>query len=482
MIPARFISTGGCRTARLLCLVSVSMCVLGRILTTLIASQNSPDTNLVVIPVSQSLLPASLPTKHWPPGYLNDTTSPQPPVPTPVSAACTPRPAVYFLQVVKTASTTMQNLLNRQRFTYDDLNLAFMPTFSYPNPDTIHFLASYVRDAAQHGKRFAMLHQHTVYNATAIDQFMAPEVAYVASLRQPLEQFASIYDFIDYERLVFEKRDNDSLRMFLTDPIYFDEKYMLNGIYVSPVHNPTARAFGYHAFWRADEKLSAFVSTSLQRFEHVILRERFVESLALYRRKLCLRFEDVAIFLNLRRQRKRRTETLASLDAQHLQNHRRFCSVDYALYDAFRLRFEREISAQTDDFHDEVARIDAVSTRVAAFCKKAICQIKRADVSNTTLVAAILKGHARHPDLLVEASPWHKEMRLRTLDCYWMAMGPLQFERSYVEAVIDRGCKERGKYVYCYDTAPFVDYLTGVFTTGFLSHRKVRMQNMLLFC
>ena len=391
-------------------------------------------------------------------------------------AKCHPHTSIYFLQIVKTGSTTIQNLLNRIRLLNQTVNLAFFHQYPYPDPDTVRFLSDSARAAIESGKRFNLLHQHSVYNESAVKMMMQKDTVNVISLRYPLQQFVSLFYYTNLDKYIFNPNVKNPHEVFLSNPDHYDQLYRVNGMFISITKHPIARGLGYYI---NDSPMltERFVQMALRNFPHVIILEYFYESLILLKRKLCLPMEYVALFITMRS----RKDTTHTLPKQLQQNHKRFSPVDYRLYQSFLNRFKVELSQQPKDFWEEVSTVQDVSSSLTDYCIN-ICSLAEKHIAeySTKNLTIFIQMVRESTDLRIPFRQHNQPARyLRLLDCILFGMGPLEFELAYHNVLTRQNVTCEQKYVYCYDTETFMDYINKSFTNKIY---ELLRGDTLLFC
>lgn len=245
---------------------------------------------------------------------------------------CSPGQPVVFLKTHKTASTTLTNIFLR----YAEKNklLVGLPPerhwelAGYPSK----FRAKLVDPAA---KEYEVLAHHFRYS-DEVESVTAPNAFKVTVLRDPIHNFESGFGFFRDYPYVQWLGEKPSIHKFLENPNYY---YNTSTPWHFRAKNYMAFDLGLE-FDKDDQKyINEAVETIENRFNLVMITDRFEESIILLKDALCLTMEDV-VYLKL----KVRKETdRKSLDARLQNSIRSWNKLDSALYDHFIKLLDQKI-------------------------------------------------------------------------------------------------------------------------------------------
>nr|KAG5712829.1 hypothetical protein BaRGS_007426 [Batillaria attramentaria] len=100
----------------------------------------------------------------------------------------------------------------------------------------------------------------------------------------------------------------------------------------------------------------------------VMLMEYFDESLVLLRRLMCWTIKDILFHVSNVGSYRSKAARRPQLSPDDRAAHKRWSSVDYALYSHFNKTFWNKVGLQGPDFHYEVAHFRQVQKAVTSFC------------------------------------------------------------------------------------------------------------------
>ena len=263
------------------------------------------------------------------------------------SATCRPVNNILFLKTHKTGSSTLTNILNRFG---DSRDLLFaLPIKGYD----FHWPIPFLPKSAMPTRRAPnILSNHARYNKAPMHWLFPKETTrYITMLREPAEQFESVFNYCGLGRH-FKRLPNDTSPMesFLQNAELYLKKS--KDRYFKLLKNPALFDLGlqtvYHGNLTAVENYIHFLQ---QEFDLVMLMEYFDESLVLLKRRFCWKMEDILYFkLNERTDKEKKNIT------SHTKNLiRKLNSADVLLYNVFNQTLWKMIEQEGAEFFEDLA-------------------------------------------------------------------------------------------------------------------------------
>nr|XP_010599012.1 LOW QUALITY PROTEIN: galactose-3-O-sulfotransferase 2 [Loxodonta africana] len=248
---------------------------------------------------------------------------------------------IMFLKTHKTASSTVFNVL---------LRFAEKHNLSVALPEGEHFhlgypwlfLARYVEGSEQEvrqQRRFNIMCNHLRFNPPEVQKVMPEDTFYFSILRNPVFQLES--SFIYYKSYVPAFQAARNLSAFLASPwTYYNRSASLNNAYA---RNNMWFDFGFdNNAWPEDGYVRARIAAVERHFQLVLIAEYFDESMVLLSHVLHWTLDDVAYFkLNSRSQ-----SSVTSLTPQDQERAKRWCALDWHLYQYFNRTFWARIHTE----------------------------------------------------------------------------------------------------------------------------------------
>ncbi|XP_057602511.1 galactose-3-O-sulfotransferase 2 [Hippopotamus amphibius kiboko] len=271
---------------------------------------------------------------------------------------------VMFLKTHKTASSAVLNIL--YRFAETHKLSAALPAgglfhLGYP----WLFLARYVEGVEQGGpeQRFNILCNHLRFNLPEVQKVMPNDTFYFSILRNPVFQLES--SFIYYKDYAPAFKGVASLEDFLASPwTYYNRS---QGLRNAHARNNMWFDLGFDNDAQPEEGyVRARLAETERRFQLVLIAEHFDESMVLLRRRLRWRLDDVVAFrLNARSPR-----SVTSLTPAGRERAKRWCSLDWRLYQHFNRTFWAQVRAELGPrrLRSEVERLRERRRELVALC------------------------------------------------------------------------------------------------------------------
>ncbi|XP_062050500.1 galactose-3-O-sulfotransferase 2 isoform X1 [Lepus europaeus] len=273
---------------------------------------------------------------------------------------------VMFLKTHKTASSTVLNILYRFA---EKHNLST----ALPAGGRVHlgypwlFLARYVEGAEEGGpgtpRRFNIMCNHLRFNLPEVQKVMPEDTFYFSILRDPGFQLESSFTY--YKGYVPAFRHVKTLQAFLESPErFYNDSLVVRNAYA---RNNMWFDLGFDNNAPPEEGyVRARIADVEQRFQLMLIAEHFDESVVLLRHLLRWSLDDVVAFrLNLRS-----TRTVAHLPPESRELARRWCALDWRLYDHFNrtlwARLHTELGPRR--LRADVARLRARRQELTELC------------------------------------------------------------------------------------------------------------------
>ncbi|XP_019628795.1 PREDICTED: galactose-3-O-sulfotransferase 2-like [Branchiostoma belcheri] len=316
-------------------------------------------------------------------------------------AKCEPKTDIAFIKTHKTGGTTVMQILHR---------LGYLRNSSFLLPQTdINNLYPYglfnpklYLPPIQHGH--GILTHHTVYNRPAITKHLSENSTFFTIIREPLSHLKSTFSFYRLSRLMddYESTDMEAMLTFLANPGRYDTTFNTKspGRPVSFTRNPMALELGFpvHKLQNttanpSSEDIKNFLQSLSRELDLVMVMEYFEESLVLLRRLMCWDLRDI-LYLKYNSYEYGNVTVPPGL----VDKHKRWDSVDYALYEHFNRTLWEKIQKEGSDFTQELDHFRVVENKVRTHCTSP------KDKLPTT----------------VEGSPWNTQFQIDSALCTWL--------------------------------------------------------------
>ena len=312
---------------------------------------------------------------------------------------CKNNPDIYYVKVHKTGSSTFQNILYRLGISREQYFALFKCKYgmAYPHPAKQEYL--YDKPLSPNFRHYNLITDHTQLDSEAYKRYMPRRTQVITLLRHPLHQLKSAFQFWGLaSRLKIPKRLNngDAVLTYLSNTSYYERPQdsfgCLPKIKISLTRNAQSHHLGLQDQSVTDDAtIDAFVRRLNSTLDHVLILERFDESLLLLKRKYCLTLKDI-VHLKLYGAEllgRRNDRLKVSARAETLQ--RDWSRADYALYDFYSAALERDVTQQGVDFRSELYVFRSVQQSVRNYCKQSCSVFDRLrSENNVTLVRGIL--------------------------------------------------------------------------------------------
>ncbi|XP_070551501.1 galactosylceramide sulfotransferase-like [Ptychodera flava] len=248
---------------------------------------------------------------------------------------CQPQNNIVFLKTHKTGSSTIQNIF----FRYGEKHNL---TFALPKRSNIAgwpslFHPGYLRDGVPKFKKYNIFAIHCRFYQVGLKEIMDPSSVYVTVLRNPVDQFVSIFNYFEPQIQKSLNITGDILSEFLAQPEY----YFRPGKSFRLVKNPNLFDLGMPVEDSDNQTAVREKIRELDRiFDLVMITDFMEESLVLLRHLMCWDLEDI-VYVNLNvgiEQKTRKNEAKEKAKAITDWN-----KADVALYEYFNATLWRRI-------------------------------------------------------------------------------------------------------------------------------------------
>lgn len=208
------------------------------------------------------------------------------------------------------------------------------------------------------GRAPNILCNHARYNREELDQLMPKDVAHVTIIRDPANQFLSVFEKFKLGEIL-GINSTDSLSEFLSNPWFYLEKALGNeNIQAIEFHrlqlarNGMMFDLGFDPLdYDNQNSIRRYIKRLDKEFNLVMLTEYFTESLVLLKYLLCWDFNDVLYFaLNARTHSNQRTPLTEYLKSRIREWNR----ADSLLYKHFNESFWTKVNSYGEGFFNDV--------------------------------------------------------------------------------------------------------------------------------
>ncbi|TRY70384.1 hypothetical protein TCAL_08906 [Tigriopus californicus] len=243
---------------------------------------------------------------------------------------CNSETKVAFLKTHKCASTTVQNIFLRYAYGHD-LNVALPRVGNYVGrnrPFHRSVLWDTPWDAINMTYNFYCL--HGIWNYDEVNLLMGPGTKYITILRDPIELFISMWDYVNFSKsykVTLEEYALSNKTGLLKDRKNVAHLGRNQMLWDSGVPGPLLN----------DQETILDKINELDRtFDLVMIAEHYNESVILLKNLLCWDYKDVAS-LKLNSRNKSAKSTLSSKAREALKE---YLAGDYMLYNHFLAKFK----------------------------------------------------------------------------------------------------------------------------------------------
>ena len=299
--------------------------------------------------------------------------------------ACSPEKRILFLKTHKTGSSTITNIF----FRYGDLrNLSFVLSdgtlLGWPKRFQLKF------PRLLQSKAPNILCSHARFNQKPMNWLFPKQTSkYVTILRNPVDNFESVFRYMKLGSPLGVGNGPDSLQTFLENGVSFGK---FKTVKASPlVRNPLLYDLGLSfKYYQNLTAVNEYIQFLDKEFDLVMIMDYFDESLVLMKRLLCWQMEDI-LYLKLNERQDKEKDTVLNDDVR--ENVKSWNKADVLLFEYFNKSFWRKIENDGESFYKELT-----------IFRERKSEIKRACVTNETSLQRVyagklVKGYSIRTDL-----------------------------------------------------------------------------------
>ena len=290
-----------------------------------------------------------------------------------LTVTCLPERNILFLKTHKTGSSTMANIFFRYG---DSRNLTFIlpkefSLLEWPRRFQVAFAIPLNTTAPN------ILCSHTRFNKKPMNWlFPKGGSKYLTILRNPVENFESVFRYMKVGDRLGIGHKPDSLQRFLQKGIpFFVMRRKAYPLTRNPLLHDLGLSFKYYQNLTAVNEYIQFLD---KEFDLVMIMDYFDESLVLMKRLLCWQMEDI-LYLKLNERQDKEKDTVLTDNVR--ENVRRWNKADVLLFEYFNKSFWKKIENEGESFHKELS-----------IFRQKNWEIKRTCVTNGTRLQTIYKG------------------------------------------------------------------------------------------
>eukprot|EP00058_Branchiostoma_floridae_P002579 XP_002588067.1 hypothetical protein BRAFLDRAFT_83066 [Branchiostoma floridae] len=281
---------------------------------------------------------------------------------------CEPQQNVAFVKVHKAGSTTVQSVFLRYGYSH---NLTVMlpggrnpASFSWPdNPSP--------GDAYPvSGGVYNILTHHARYHPETIQARMPPDTFRVAIMRHPIDHLKSMFNY-KHLNTKYKLDPLNPIQIFLENVTNYAETDMYNKFYNGhwPTKNFQSYVLGFdHLRDVGDEETEQHFREVTKDVPFVLILEHLDESLVVLKRTLCWSVTDILYDWTARNYRKVYYKS-SSLSQLAMENHRKWSSIDYTLYEHYNRTLWEEVAKGGEDFALELEHFRKMNSNVNEHCR-----------------------------------------------------------------------------------------------------------------
>ncbi len=271
---------------------------------------------------------------------------------------CSPQNQIAFIKTHKTASTTLQTIVNRYGFFQ---NLSFVFNKNSINNGHFYFIPLTPRNQQRlflpplkvrftdyPRYNFDIIAVHVRYDRVTMEKFMKKNTKYISIIRDPVTQWESAFDFFKFQDAfgpnMTQIPEDMWIETFLNNPSFYREK--LKHLWYENVvgrrwyyaRNSQIFDFGLDSSKFDDEVvINNTIKHLEQEFTFILLAEYFDESLLILKKEFCWKYEDIVYLRKNTRVKRRKLST----DVQ--QRIRDWNRADWLLYQYFNKTFWNKV-------------------------------------------------------------------------------------------------------------------------------------------
>lgn len=272
---------------------------------------------------------------------------------------CRKKHKIGFLKTHKCASSTVQNILMRFAL-HNQLNVV-LPTVGNYIGRYVKYNRSMIGSTLweQANLTYDIFALHTIWEQSEVERTLGENATYITIMRDPVDLFESLWNYANLGN--FYKMDLESFALAPKTGILAQRAYrnlgrnqMLwdNGLSSRQMDNP--------------EAVAAKIREIQDKFQLVLIAERFHESIVLMKDLLCWDYRDV-VSLKLNARMSQKKSRLSPAAKQALEQ---YLSADYKLYNHFKAELDKKIKAFGQNRMDtELEILQHANSNIKADCE-----------------------------------------------------------------------------------------------------------------
>ena len=254
--------------------------------------------------------------------------------------------------------------------------------------------------------------------------FPKPTAKYVTILRNPVDQYESVFNYMGLGDIYGFGRDpRKALETFLSTGIDFEDLYKTDVTTTRLARNPMSFDLGLaYKFYQNVTAIDNYIAFLDKEFDLVMITDYFDESVVLLKRLLCWELYDILYFKSNERQDQERA---VGLSEQVKDDIKRWNAADERLFQYFNQTFWHKIEMEGKGFYDDLAAFRQKKEQISHLC-----------LTNETTI------QQQYKDKYVKAVSLKQNLRAETRDqCERMTRS----ENSYLAFLRRKGSKNEGK-------------------------------------
>ena len=274
---------------------------------------------------------------------------------------CSPIQHVLFLKTHKTGSTTIANIFFRYGDSRDfTFVLGHDTLIGWPR----RFQTSFSLPIETPQPNF--LSSHTRYNQKPMNYLFPKATAkYVTILRNPVEQYESVFNYMGLGDVYGFGRDpTKALETFLNTGIEFKDLFKTASTRLA--RNPMSFDLGLaYKFYQNVTAINNYIAFLDKEFDLVMIMDYFDESVVLLKRLLSWELDDILYFKSNERQDKERAVGLSDKVKDKIK---RWNAADELLFQYFNQTFWHKIEMEGKSFYDDLAAFRRKKEQISRIC------------------------------------------------------------------------------------------------------------------
>lgn len=267
----------------------------------------------------------------------------------------------------------MTSILNRFADIHD-LDVAIPKEnnrFNWPAP----FFFNTVQLSRLKDKRANIIGNHLVLNRREIGKIMKPGYKLVTLLRDPVEQFYSMFHYLKLAGHYGLENSTDPVEEFIKTPTKYHHFKRFNKDSAKRfydenlIHNGNLYDLNFQRFKEKgkDRTLSHFIEYLEKAFHLILITEKYDESLLLLKKLMCWNFMDIVY--HMKHVNAKLHSSGHKVEPHIAEAVRQWNHEDTALYNHFSKKLENIIKSQPQEsFYNDLSNFRALNSLVLTYC------------------------------------------------------------------------------------------------------------------